>query len=117
MASIYAHCYLAIIAAEGSDDEHGICGIGATSGPREGNSNFQFDDIQCGRTKNSEQKNVWHTLGWTFQERILARRYLVFRDRRVHWECETSRIEENFGMTDRDAQVYDGTPYALDMKD
>jgi hypothetical protein len=118
MASIFAHCYLAIIAAEGSNDDYGIRGIGATSGPRDGNFTFQFEDIQCGRQMITESESVWHTRGWTFQERILARRCLVFHDKRVHWECEKLRVQENFDIADRKGEMYpEPVQYSLELKD
>ncbi|KAF2821758.1 HET-domain-containing protein [Ophiobolus disseminans] len=117
MASIYAHCYLALVATEGSHDNHGIRGIGATSGPREGNITFQFDDIQCGREKIYESRSVYHTRGWTFQERVLARRCLVFHDGRVHWECEKSCIQENFDKADYDYETYSSAEgYSFELK-
>jgi hypothetical protein len=95
MASIYANSYLAIVAAEGSDANHGIRGIGSASGPREGNVSYQFADVKCTRRTEVERRNVWHTRGWTFQERTLARRSLVFHGTTVHWECERARMDEN----------------------
>jgi hypothetical protein len=94
MASIYANCYLAIIVAQGSDANHGIRGIGTSSGSRNGSFSFPFDDIR-GLSDMPEWESIWHTRGWTFQERVLPRRCLIFHDQTVHWQCRRMHVEEN----------------------
>jgi hypothetical protein len=95
MASIYANSYLAIVAAEGTDANDGIQGIGSDSGPRGGIVKYRFGSINCTRRAEPEKSKVWHTRGWTFQERNLARRSLVFHGTTVHWECQQNIIQEN----------------------
>lgn len=116
MASIYANSYLAIIAAEGRDANHGIHGIGSASGPREGNVKFQFAGIQCIRRTELEGRKVWHTRGWTFQERTLARRSLVFHGRTVHWECEKTRMDENISTPRLPSKYSQHFQYLFDLK-
>lgn len=104
MSSIYHHAYLTIIAADGLDAEHGIRGIGDLSRPR--NSDFlksrlfEFspscklataDDswiaFEGERGSHNDAGVCWATRGWTYQERILSRRCVVFCRGTVFWEC------------------------------
>jgi hypothetical protein len=116
MASIYANSHLAIIAAQGPDANHGIRETRNTSRPREGYLTVGFDGIQCGHQVDVGVPNTWETRGWTFQERILARRSLGFEGRSVHWECERLRMDENISLQSLDTQNRVQFPYLFDLK-
>ncbi|KAK8051475.1 heterokaryon incompatibility protein-domain-containing protein [Apiospora rasikravindrae] len=94
MGAIYANSYVTIIAADGADADHGLRGsVEGVSQPRR----FEPPTVihtPGGKTLISEpvfahDYNVteWERRGWTFQERALSRRNLVFQDDRVFWEC------------------------------
>lgn len=40
-------------------------------------------------------ESVWNERGWTFQERLLSRRSLVFTDEQVYWECQVASYLED----------------------
>lgn len=40
-------------------------------------------------------ESFWNERGWTFQERLLSRRALVFTDEQVYWECRVAFWSED----------------------
>ncbi|KAF2462561.1 HET-domain-containing protein [Lindgomyces ingoldianus] len=108
MASIYARSYFTIIATEG-DSGTGISGVQGGSKPRcIGQELVEFDDlcflaieryefwgdedaltqeVHFRGAYEIEQKRSWHKRAWTFQERVVSRRCLVFNNDTVYWEC------------------------------
>lgn len=41
------------------------------------------------------QESTWNKRGWTFQERLLSRRCLIFAEGRVFYQCRTSVISQD----------------------
>lgn len=119
MASIYSQSYFTIIAADGSDPEFGLCGTGTNSGPRafqkELNSDvLAFEDLEfldsgCA----SESNQAWHSRAWTFQERVVSRRCLVFNRGMVKLECQSGYFHEKLGLfvSNRGARKLPKTPW------
>lgn len=90
MASIYANAYLTIVASDGDDDSHGLRGIGEGSKPREYMSRefiFAPDCHMVAHWGDLHRHFVYDTRGWTFQERAVSRRQLVFKSGAVSWYC------------------------------
>lgn len=60
--------------------------------------------------------STWNVRGWTFQERLLSRRQLVFTDAQVFWVCECATWDEEtiLELTDPHAWVL---PQALGCND
>jgi len=94
MASIYANSYFTIIAADGYDTNYGLPGVDSDSSPRsyeeisfEFTANFSM--IQKPETE-SRDEAFWHTRAWTFQERAVSPRNLVFTHNTVYWQCRTA---------------------------
>ncbi|KAF2665496.1 HET-domain-containing protein [Microthyrium microscopicum] len=99
MDAIYSQAYFTIIAANGRDAEHGLRGIpNSSSGTRDFEPIFRYgkQDYGC-VTVPSERSSTWHSRGWTFQERALSRRSLVFYDQTVKWECLKGSFHEHLG--------------------
>lgn len=90
MDAIYEAAYLTIIAASGSDGEHGLPSVsGLSRALGEGNvppwdglvyaklSHLCLDSyVRLGQIETS----AWSTRGWTYQEGLLSRRRLIFTD-------------------------------------
>ncbi|KAM7222944.1 Heterokaryon incompatibility protein (HET) domain containing protein [Rhypophila decipiens] len=91
MDAIYRHASLSIAAASGS---HADCGLPGMSIPR----NFKqqretlsgvtlsvphprFDELNEGDVLK------WNTRAWTFQEKVLSRRLLIFTNHQVYFRC------------------------------
>jgi hypothetical protein len=100
MASIYANCYFTIIAADGFDAEHGLLGVDPRGSARIGLvTSFHFAEsvemIRKPRKESIFYKPFWNTHGWTFQERAVSPRNLVFTNNTMYWECRSATWYEN----------------------
>jgi hypothetical protein len=84
MAGIYASAEFTIVAAGGSDADHGLRGIGGPSQSRLPDN--RIDDTNLGFGSYYPWLSIWASRGWTFQESAFARRLLVF-DTMVSWLC------------------------------
>ncbi|KAE9364256.1 HET-domain-containing protein, partial [Stipitochalara longipes BDJ] len=88
MDSIYSLAELTIIAASGSDAHQGVAGL---SVPRL----VEQDTCRIGHslalmtipTSNTFPSCTYSKRGWTFQERLLARRSLMFTEDQAYWSC------------------------------
>lgn len=93
MASIYANSYFTITAADGADADSGLQGI---SVPRKFTQPPVLElDPHCHMRPGPETEEAryftpWHNRGWTFQERLLSTKSLVFFRGSVLWQCKTS---------------------------
>jgi len=88
MASTYALAAFTIVASYGSDDNTGIPGV---SLPRSiSRSTYRFGHSAVFTRYNndwSEDRDVWHSRAWTFQERLISSRCIVFYRGTMKWEC------------------------------
>ena len=102
MASIYSRSYFTIVAVDAPDANHGLAGLPGTSLPRTYNmTKLDFSPV-CSMIKApvfESQFNMkeWHRRCWTFQERVLSNRNIVFFEGRVFWECRQSVWTEELG--------------------
>lgn len=94
MASIYAHAYFSIIAVDRNDADYGLPGVCTTSPRSAPFEQLQFNfstELQLVPRPRTEVTTLpWHTRAWTFQERILSPRALVFTGDTVYWACRAS---------------------------
>jgi hypothetical protein len=100
MASVYSNSYFTIVAANGPDASYGLPGVGGDSSPRCGTELlFRFSPtvsmVKQRSTESRRDRSVWHTRAWTFQERAVSPRSLVFVDSTVHWDCRCAVWHEN----------------------
>ena len=95
MVSIYINSYFTIVVAKGTDAENGLRGIGGTSGPRSYDPYYQFEDLTFCIWEEIEERSTWHTRAWTFQERAVSRRCMVFYQKTVKWECQVEVLLEH----------------------
>lgn len=84
MDTIYKSATLTIIAAAGSDAEHGLPNVSKEHSGSPGDVTPPWDGVVYDQLfgPNLEQYNssAWSTWGWTFQEGLLSQRRLVFTD-------------------------------------
>jgi hypothetical protein len=95
MASIYANSCFTVIAADGQDANHGLRGLCAPALPRVYRQTFiEFpSNVKLLRRESSEDiSNIpnWYNRAWTFQERAISRKILVFVNGTVYWQCRTA---------------------------
>jgi hypothetical protein len=96
MDSIYANAAVTIIAVAGDGPHHGLPGVDGTL------RNLQpalkiGDHLIASMLRHgivAVLKSKWATRGWTYQERILSKRRLIFTDEQVHCECNNMHYTE-----------------------
>ena len=102
MKLIYSCASLTIAAAAGGHADYGIAGIGV---PRKFS---QYSEVINGlrlatmfpsftALENSSEL-LWNTRGWTFQEKLLSKRLLIFTDFQVYFKCAESIWTEEIMM-------------------
>ncbi|CAP64845.1 uncharacterized protein PODANS_5_3920 [Podospora anserina S mat+] len=111
MASIYANSQFTIIAADGADANTGLHGVGS-SRPFPELPILEFSP-ECRmrpgpETEEARYFTTWHNRAWTFQERLLSRRSLVFFRGSVIWQCKCSVWVEG-AAAEPDGMVVDET--------
>ena len=90
MSSVYARAYVTIIAANGSDANHGLRGIRNVTEPRH-LSRYVEENLYESLQPHS---SIWYTRGWTFQEMVFARRKIMFHYQVAVWECQCATWHE-----------------------
>ncbi|KAK1975881.1 hypothetical protein LZ30DRAFT_753827 [Colletotrichum cereale] len=96
MDSIYGNSTLNLCAAAGNNQEHGVPGSPNT--PRHALQPIaQFAGLNLVTVKTVEsliEDTVWNSRAWTFQERMLSRRSIIFVDNRVFFQCRQATWSE-----------------------
>ena len=104
MDFIFGSASVTIIATSGINAEAGLPGVKRGS-RRRLQEPFAVNGIQLIETLDTNGngeagsyigESVWNERGWTFQERLLSRRALVFTDEQVYWECRMAFWSEDF---------------------
>lgn len=101
MDAIYNCSALTIVAASGCHADVGIPGIGLhrTNAPYvESIEKMHISTMSPSYTDLENSRSLtWNKRGWTFQEKILAKRLLLFTDYQVYFKCaESIWIEEAY---------------------
>jgi hypothetical protein len=102
MDAVYNCSTLTIAAASGSHANSGLPGISVPRKycqPSERVKGMQFAAMSPSFTDlENSHSLVWNTRGWTFQEKILAKRILLFTDYQVYYRCSESIWTEEILM-------------------
>lgn len=98
MDQVYGNAYLTICAADGDGAGSGLQKLNLERGAGEMDSGelshkiAQYDrDLRLMATQPAEnyiRKSAWNTRGWTFQERLLSPRNLIFTAGRMYFQCK-----------------------------
>ncbi|KAM3075202.1 hypothetical protein ACMFMG_007348 [Clarireedia jacksonii] len=100
MGNIYASALCTIVAGSGSDAWAGLNGVGKKPIPRSPKSyQAKVHDHRLTTTQKHYQlwknQTVWLSRGWTFQEKILSRRLMIFTDSQVYFQCKKALWSED----------------------
>nr|RBQ84793.1 hypothetical protein FVER53263_12937 [Fusarium verticillioides] len=100
MDLIYSRALFTVLAACGKDSNSGLAGL--PSNPRDvyqrqvkvSSSGLHVTPLVTLTEEDTLQYSSWNTRGWTFQERLLSRRSLIFTNKQVYWCCDATTWEE-----------------------
>lgn len=97
MDQIYGNAVITVCAADGKDSDTGLLAL---------DENHQTPQHVCQYAPGvqlilrqpaeaSIAKSGWNTRAWTFQERLLSRRCLIFSGGRIHFQCKSASMSED----------------------
>jgi heterokaryon incompatibility protein (HET) len=108
MDLVYGNSYLTICAADGKSAKDSLKAISLT--PR---SITQYIE-ECGSERvplmvshlaeTFIKRSKWNTRGWTFQERLLSKRCLIFAEGRMFFQCRATAMSEDI-VTEQNAKT------------
>ena len=105
MDSVYGNAYLTICAADGDSASAGLVGL---SGERKVSQIFEdyapgvrLMVAHLGETYIED--SAWNKRAWTFQERLLSRRCLIFTQGRIYFQCRSTTMSEDIFSEDSEA--------------
>lgn len=112
MDLIYGHAFLTICAADGYDAYSGLRALSSS-----GNSPSQYIEecvpgvrlMVSQLAETGINSSVWNTRAWTFQERLLSKRCLIFTEGRVFFQCRSATMSEDLVSESR------GAGWSLDL--
>ncbi|KAF5685934.1 tol [Fusarium circinatum] len=100
MDLIYSKALFTILAACGEDSTSGLAGLPSNSRDvfqrqvKVSSSGLHIMPLVTLSEEDTLQFSTWNTRGWTFQERLLSRRSLIFTNKQVYWCCDGTTWEE-----------------------
>ncbi|KAI1659870.1 HET-domain-containing protein [Daldinia decipiens] len=98
MGRIYNGASLTIMAAAGSDPDHGLPGVSKprkNAAPMRNPSNWTIVDIPHG-LPDLIDASAWRNRAWTYQEQVLSRRRLYFTDQEAVFQCLNYNARESY---------------------
>jgi hypothetical protein len=105
MDQIYGSAVLTIVAANGDNLESGLSGF------RRGTRVSDHIVEQVGpslalavdlpHTIDAVTKAPWNNRGWTYQERLLSKRLVLFADETIFWQCKSLLAGEDVVLADK----------------
>lgn len=97
MDLIYGNAIMTICAADGNDASTGLRAMELENSPSQLTERCT-PDVRLMVSRPPEigiQASRWNKRAWTFQERLLSQRCLIFTNGRVYWQCRSTDISED----------------------
>jgi hypothetical protein len=98
MNIIYGNAHLTICAADGSDAWLGLKALDTSEHSKNQHIEECAPGVQLMVSQLAEtgiNSSVWNTRAWTFQERLLSKRCLIFTEGRVFFQCRSATMSED----------------------
>lgn len=98
MAQIFSNAFLTVCAADGQGPDAGLRALSKARKPPVQHIERCAPGLELMVVHPAEtyiNQSVWNTRGWTFQERVLSNRCLIFVADRVYWECRDATASED----------------------
>ena len=100
---LYSKALFTIVAAQSRDS------MGGLNGARPGSRDLRQDKVQLRSTHlltpikapQGLDTSVWNSRAWTFQERLLSRRLLIFHGDQMIWHCRSMVAHEDMVAADK----------------
>ena len=112
MDLIYGNAVLTICAADGADSSTGLKAMHPKEHRRHQISAVCVPGVRLMVSRPPEigiKASAWNTRAWTFQERLLSKRCLIFTEGRVYFQCLSTGMSEDI-FADRE-----GAGWSLDL--
>ena len=111
MDKIYGAAKVTIVAGAGADAWAGLLGVGSNPKPRERNQSFNcIGGLSLGTVLEPYHRwrcnSTWDHRGWTFQEKVLSKRLLIFGTEQVYFQCKTDLWSEDTICENFDPNIY-----------
>ena len=103
MGNIYSQALFTIVAASGTNANAGLPGVRAFSRKSKQRMECVQGMILANELPQLEdviKQSYWNTRGWTFQEKQLCKRHLIFCSTHVLFECNRTVFKEDSGLRD-----------------
>jgi len=97
MHLIYGNAYFTICAADGSDSRAGLVAMSPATYSRQTREECA-PGVTLMVSRPAEvviKKSAWNSRGWTFQERILSGKCLIFAEGRIYFQCRSTGMSED----------------------
>lgn len=113
MHQIYGSALFTIVAADGKDARAGLPGVQPNSRSVEQISERISSHLVLAATlpipaRDQLADSPWNRRGWTFQERLLSKRLLIFTGDQMFWQCSCTVLCEDVPLEQRvDGPSYD----------
>lgn len=116
MDLIYGNAIFTICVADGTDASTGLKAMHESIGTGSDDQHMAYchKDVQLVVSRPPEmyiKGSKWNTRAWTFQERFLSRRSIIFTGSRVYFQCRSTGMSEDI-FADRE-----GAGWSLDFTD
>ncbi|KAK4546809.1 hypothetical protein LTR36_001541 [Oleoguttula mirabilis] len=102
MHRVYGNAQFAIIAAQGTATE-GLAGVRPRETSARVINGVEVNDtlafVNSRPLPKSIAKSPWVTRGWCLQEQLLSKRFLVFWDNQVYWQCSKTMEFEDMPLS------------------
>jgi hypothetical protein len=107
MDLVYGNATLTICAADGANANFGIIGLDPSRRVFTQHIEEYNQDVRLMVSHLAEtyiRKSQWNTTAWTFQERLLSKRCLIFPEGRVYFQCRSTAMSEDIIAEDEGAR-------------
>ena len=101
MGNIYSQALFTVVAASGSNAHAGLPGVRAFSRRIAQRAEYVQGMVLVNglpRLEEIIEQSHWNTRGWTYQEKLLSTRYLIFCQTHVFFQCNRTVLQEDSGL-------------------
>lgn len=103
MGKIYSQAMLTIVAAYGKSAHAGLPGVRPFSRNSIQHTELVQNILLANEILHLDEtllQSYWNTRGWTYQEKELSRRCLIFGENQVYFQCNRKEFKEDSGFRD-----------------